>query len=152
MHLKISSAKWRPFCPGRDELKLGGCYQFSAKPMPETMLTHCQLGPEEQTSMENDVIWSAGIIEIINSWKYLKMEETQVMTKQPQWFQWWPGNGSFQCTWKTFMIHQTCVRWDLCILFKFVKSLIKHLGLAIGNVRCVWWFSWTLSFTEREMF
>ena len=31
----------------------------------------------------------------------------------------------------------------LYILFKFVKSL-WHLGLAIGNVWCVRWFSWTL--------
>ena len=45
---------------------------------------------------------------------------------------------------KTSMIHQTCVQWALYILFKFVKSLIGHLGLAIGNVRCIWWLSWTL--------
>ena len=45
-----------------------------------------------------------------------------------------------QCTRKTFMIHQTFVRWVLCILFKFVKSLIGHLGLAIGNIRHVRWF------------
>ena len=50
-----------------------------------------------------------------------------------------------QCTRKTFMIHQTFVRWALYILFKFVKSLIGHLGLAIGNVWCVRWFSWTLN-------
>ena len=25
-----------------------------------------------------------------------------------------------------------------------IVSLIRHLGLAIGNVRCVCWFSWTL--------
>ena len=49
-----------------------------------------------------------------------------------------------QCSRKTFMIHQTFVRWALHILFKFVKSLIRYLGLAIGNVRCVGWFSWTL--------
>ena len=49
-----------------------------------------------------------------------------------------------QCCWKTFMFHQTFVRWALYILFKFVKSLIRHLGLAIGNVWCVRWFSWTL--------
>ena len=49
-----------------------------------------------------------------------------------------------QCTWKTFMIHQTFVRWAFNILFKFVKSPIRHLGLAIGNVRCIRWFSWTL--------
>ena len=49
-----------------------------------------------------------------------------------------------QCTRKTFMIHQTFVRWAVYVLFKFVKSLITHLGLAIGYVRCVWWFSWTL--------
>ena len=30
------------------------------------------------------------------------------------------------------------------ILFKFVKSLIWHLGLAIANVWRVQWFSWTL--------
>ena len=45
---------------------------------------------------------------------------------------------------KTFMIHQTFVRWALYILFKFVKSLIRHLGQAIRNVSCVQWFSWTL--------
>ena len=49
-----------------------------------------------------------------------------------------------QCSWKTFMIHQTFVQWALYILVKFMKSLIIHLGLAIGNIRCVWWFSWTL--------
>ena len=49
-----------------------------------------------------------------------------------------------QCSWKTFMVHQTFVQWALYILFKFVKSLIRHLGLAIGNVRHVRWFSWTL--------
>ena len=42
---------------------------------------------------------------------------------------------------KTFMVHQTFVWWALYILFKFVKSFIRHLGLAIGNVQ---WFSWTL--------
>ena len=46
-----------------------------------------------------------------------------------------------QCTWKTFMVHQTFGQWALYILFKFVTSIIRHLGLAIGNVR---WFSWTL--------
>ena len=54
----------------------------------------------------------------------------------------------FQCSRKTFMVHQTFVRWALYILFKFVKSLIRHLGLAIGNVRHVRWFSWTLIFIE----
>ena len=49
-----------------------------------------------------------------------------------------------QCTWKTFKIHQTFVWWAFNILFKFVKSLIRHLGLAIRNVWCVRWFSWTL--------
>ena len=49
-----------------------------------------------------------------------------------------------QCCRKTLMVHQTFVRWASYILFKFVKSLIRHLDLAIGNVRCVWWFSWTL--------
>ena len=33
-----------------------------------------------------------------------------------------------QCTWKTFKIHQTFVRWAFNILFKFVKSLIRHFG------------------------
>ena len=51
-----------------------------------------------------------------------------------------------QCSRKTFMVHdhQTFVRWALYILFKFVKSLIRHLGLAIGYVQYVRWFSWTL--------
>ena len=53
------------------------------------------------------------------------------------------------CTRKTFMVHQTFVRWALCILFKFVKSLIRHLGLTIGNVRCVRWFSWTLDLRHK---
>ena len=46
-----------------------------------------------------------------------------------------------QCSRKTFKVHQTSVQWTSYILFKFVKSLIRHLGLAIRNV---WWFSWTL--------
>ena len=57
-----------------------------------------------------------------------------------------------QCSWKTLVVHQTFVQWALYILFKFVKSLIRHLGLAIGNVRHVRWFSWTLinySFSNR---
>ena len=49
-----------------------------------------------------------------------------------------------QCSRKTFMVHQTFVWWALYILFKFVKSLIRHLAHAIGNVRHVRWFSWTL--------
>ena len=34
---------------------------------------------------------------------------------------------------KTFMFHQTSVRWALYILFKFVKSLIKHLWVGFGG-------------------
>ena len=59
---------------------------------------------------------------------------------------------SFQCSWKTFMVHQTFVRWALYILFKYVKSLIRHLVLAIRNVRHVQWFSWTLSFSDLISF
>ena len=39
---------------------------------------------------------------------------------------------------------QTFVRWALYILFKFVKSLTRHLDLDIRDARCVRWFSWTL--------
>ena len=39
-----------------------------------------------------------------------------------------------QCRRKTFMGHQTLVWWSLYIPYKFVKSPIRHLGLAIGNV------------------
>ena len=68
---------------------------------------------------------------------------------QPWWFlnlSWevWYALMQKQCSWKTFMVHQTFVQWALYILFKFVKSFIRHLGLAIGNVRHVRWFSWTL--------
>ena len=42
-----------------------------------------------------------------------------------------------QCSRKTFMA------WY--ILFKFVISLVGHLGQAIGKVRHVRWFSWTLN-------
>ena len=35
---------------------------------------------------------------------------------------------------KSFMVHQTSVQWALFKLFKFMKSLIRHLSLAIGNV------------------
>ena len=35
---------------------------------------------------------------------------------------------------KTFMVHQTCLMgWDLYILYKFVKSLVRHLDLAIRH-------------------
>ena len=37
-----------------------------------------------------------------------------------------------------------CPMGFIYILFKFVKSLIRHLGLAIANVWRVQWFSWTL--------
>ena len=40
-----------------------------------------------------------------------------------------------QCRRKTFMVHQTFVWWALYILYKFAKFPIRHLGLAIGNVR-----------------
>ena len=40
-----------------------------------------------------------------------------------------------QCRRKTFMVHQTFVWWALYILYKFAKLPIRHLGLAIGNVR-----------------
>ena len=33
----------------------------------------------------------------------------------------------YHCTRKTSMIHQTFVRWALYILFKYVKSLVRHL-------------------------
>ena len=36
------------------------------------------------------------------------------------------------------------VQWALYVLFKIVKSLMRHLGLAIGNFRHVRWFWWTL--------
>ena len=55
-----------------------------------------------------------------------------------------PLPGPMQRYRKTFMVHQTFIRWVLCILFKIVKSQIRHLGLVIGNVRHVRWFSWTL--------
>ena len=35
----------------------------------------------------------------------------------------------------TFMVRQTFVWWVLYILYKFVKFPIRHLSLAIGNVR-----------------
>ena len=52
----------------------------------------------------------------------------------------------FQCRRKTCMVHQTFVWWALYIPYKFVKSPIRHLGLAIGNVWCVRRFSPTLRF------
>ena len=42
-----------------------------------------------------------------------------------------------QCRRKTYMIHQTFVWWAVYIPYKFAKSPIRHLGLAIGNVQCV---------------
>ena len=48
------------------------------------------------------------------------------------------------CRRKTFTVHQTFVWWILYIPYKFVKSPIRHLGLAIGNVRRVRRFSPTL--------
>ena len=43
-----------------------------------------------------------------------------------------------QCRRKTFMVRQIFVWWALYILYKFVKSPIKHLGLAIemSDVSC----------------
>ena len=53
-----------------------------------------------------------------------------------------------QCYQKTFMIHQLFPMGFINILFKIVKSLMKHLGLAIGNIQHVWWFLWTLVVTQ----
>ena len=54
-----------------------------------------------------------------------------------------------QCRWKTCMVHQTFVWWALYIPYKFVKSSIRHFGLAIGNVRCVRrFFAYTVSRTS----
>ena len=53
-------------------------------------------------------------------------------------------NDRYQCRRKTFIVHQTFVWWALYIPYKFVKFPIRHLGLAIGNVRCVRRFSPTL--------
>ena len=50
----------------------------------------------------------------------------------------------WQCYQKTSIVHQTFAQWALYILFKIVKYLIRHWGLAIGNIRHVWWFSWAL--------
>ena len=66
----------------------------------------------------------------------------------PSWHHgcWCPGNGRSQGT-----VHEK-LSWfiwhlsDRLYIFysHFLKSLTRHLGLAIGNVRCVRWFSWTL--------
>ena len=49
------------------------------------------------------------------------------------WQKWCPckRSRSQQCRRKTCMVHQTFVWWALCIPYKFVKSSIRHLGLAI---------------------
>ena len=39
-----------------------------------------------------------------------------------------------QCIWKTYMVHQTFVRWALHILHEFVESLVRCLDLAVRNV------------------
>ena len=54
------------------------------------------------------------------------------------------GSVSYQCRRKTCMVHHTFVWRALYIPHKFVKSPTRHLGLAIGNVRCVRRFSPTL--------
>ena len=49
MHLNMSSAKWRLFRPGLDELieswlvQAMACHLFSTNPLPGPMLTYCQL-------------------------------------------------------------------------------------------------------------
>ena len=53
-----------------------------------------------------------------------------------------------QCRCKTCMVHQTFVWWALYIPYKFVKSSIRHFGLAIGNVRCFRRFLPTLLLCE----
>ena len=52
-------------------------------------------------------------------------------------FKFWIWVRLWQCCRKTFMVHQTFIWWALYILFKFMKFLIRHLGLAIGNVHDV---------------
>ena len=53
--------------------------------------------------------------------------------------------GNFTCPWLSkLFIRQLSNGLYIYILFKFVEFPVRHLGLAIGNVRCVRWFSWTL--------
>ena len=62
---------------------------------------------------------------------------------------------NLQCRWKTCMVHQTFVWWALYIPYKFVKSSIRHFGLAIGNVRYARRFfclNWTWELTIKLIF
>ena len=57
MRLKMSSAKWRPFCLGLNVLtgSSNGSWLLSTKPLPEIMLkmqTYCQMDPLGQTLMK----------------------------------------------------------------------------------------------------
>ena len=136
------------------------------KPLPEPMLSKFFM-PYDFTRPQWVKVWihwplqgvaivlkiifeniSLATCEIAFSWKpqnLTHVKSTLILVKA--WCH--QATSHYQCTWKTFMIHQTFVRWALYILFKFVKSLIGHLGLAIGNVRCVRWFSWTLHYLSQ---
>ena len=64
--------------------------------------------------------------------------DNQVINSTCQWTNWVGFDERTtlsQCRRKTFMVHQTFVWWALYIPYKFVKSPIRHLGLAIGNVQ-----------------
>ena len=89
-------------------------------------------------------------------WLFVDASETMKNYSQESAFCftsiWWilqtgstsPRGPVMQCSRKTFMVHQTFVQWALYILLNFVISPIRHFGLAIGNVRHVRWFLWTL--------
>ena len=92
--------------------------------VPKPMLTYCQ---RDQCTRKTCMIHQTFV-----RWAFIwvRSQSSCLVT----WFCYQlvakPGNKTAAPSWR-----------DSYILFKFVKSLIRHLGLAIGNVR---WFSSTL--------
>ena len=131
------------------DLSFTTCFLTSEK---HSFGVHTDKSPKICTHVEQLFLYKAGLLLNINV--VVPFLESKNIAKNCVSIQCTPhcqGVSVSQCTWKTSMIHETFVRWALYIVFKFVKSLIRHLGLATGNVRCVWWFSWTLVSPTNRM-
>ena len=105
---------------------------------------------------------TARVIEIGTLQVLLNSIELLVPAKLAQFkFHGIPWNCSCQRNWRTWSsmgfhgiasngsIHQIFAWWALNILYDFFKSPIRHLGIAMRNVLCVWCFSPTLSSLHR---
>ena len=131
INLKMSFGKWRPFCLGLNVLMETAKDDIIYWVIAVFLLF--QFSPDITSSVPHHKHYALEITENCSpTVDHCIIRSTSVGK--------YNRNLISQCSRKNFMFHQTFVRWALYILFKFVKSLIRHLGPAIGNVRHVQWY------------